>query len=211
MRLLGFCSCRRLCALIQMCTPSLDETAVHPVPDVQSDPDVHPAKVVRHAESCMPCACQDNLQAVHHGDSCVPCGELHALRTAVLPADSCAPSRQLCTLQTDVCTAGSWDTAEASACRHLAGCQHSGLPAKLLGRLLSNSFLSKRVRLSAKDWQREVGLEELFKEQSQKLLWLQIREDGDVWQRKAIIFILLSVKSHSLLGCQENLVPVIWQ
>lgn len=105
MRLLGFCSCRQLCALIQMCIPSLDETAVQPVPDVQSAPDVRPAKAVRHAESCVPCARQDNLQAAHHADSCVPCGELHALwtavllQTAVLPADSCACCRQMYALQ----------------------------------------------------------------------------------------------------------------
>lgn len=196
--LLEFCSCRQLCTpqlrtLRQLCTLRWLCTLRKLCATQSCAPwdSCAPGRAVCHAASCVPCEHWDSLlTTVRPEDSCVPCGQLCAIQTAVLPADSCTHCRQLYALQATVCTAGSWATEEPSAHHHLTVCQCTGMPAKLLGRVLSTSFLSEWAGLASTSYQIALKGDSMssiwwkkFKEQHQKLLWLQIREDGDVWKR----------------------------
>lgn len=66
--------------------------------------------------------------------------------TAVLPTDSCAHCRQLFILQA---LQADGLQSKSSAHHHVAMCQQTGMPAKLLHRVLSISFLSQGAGLAS--------------------------------------------------------------
>lgn len=112
MRLLGFCSCRQLCALIQMCIPSLDVQpmyrwlynpcqmfSLHQMCALQKRCAMRRAAC--HVRVRTTCRLRTMQTAVCHVESCMPCGQLCSCRqlcsqqTAVHAADRCAHCRQL--------------------------------------------------------------------------------------------------------------------